>query len=118
MIIPGSSGQRSVMPDGIQTDSITENTNGNGVVMLYDQMDFLKNLFSSGKKIIFISFENPYVLTIFSEAKNYICTFSDVPESQNAALNFLLGMNKQHGILPISIPYTGFNLGYKWNSDN
>ena len=96
----------------------TLRTNGNGVVMPYDQMEFLKNLFSSGKKIIFISFENPYVLTIFSEAKNYICTFSDVPESQNAALNFLLGMNKQHGILPISIPYTGFNLGYKWNSDN
>ncbi len=96
----------------------TLRTNGNGILMPYDQMEFLKNLFSSGKHVIFISFENPYVLTVFSEAKNYLCTFSNVPESQKAALKFLLGMNKQYGILPVTIPYTGFNLGYKWNPDN
>lgn len=96
----------------------TLRTNGNGVVMPNNQMEFLKNLFSSGKRVIFISFENPYILKIFPESKNYICTFSDVPESQKAALKFLLGRNKQYGFLPVSIPYTRFNMGYKWNSDN
>lgn len=96
----------------------TLRTNANGAVMPYNQMELLNNLISSGKKVIFISLENPYLLTIFSEAKNYICTFSNVPESQKAVVNFLLGLSKHKGILPVSIPYTGFNLGYKWNPNN
>lgn len=93
-------------------------TNGNGYVMPYSQMEFLQNLLSSNKNVIFISFENPYILTIFPDTKNYICTFSNVPDSQNAALNFLLGFSKQFGSLPVTIPYTGFNIGYKWDLEN
>lgn len=92
----------------------TLRTSGNGIVMPYSQMEFLQNLFSSNRKVIFISFENPYVLTIFPEAKNYICTFSNIPDSQMAALNFLLGFNKLYGTLPVSIPFTEFTIGYKW----
>lgn len=92
----------------------TLRTNGDGVVMPDSQIEFLKDLFSSGKKVIFISFENPYILKLFPESKNYICTFSDIPESQKAALKFLLGVHNQYGFLPVSIPYTAFNMGYKW----
>lgn len=96
----------------------TLRTNGNGIVMPYSQMEFINNILSSDKKVIFISFENPYILTIFPEAKNYICTFSDVPVSQTAALDLLMGLHKPTGILPVSIPYTGFDLGYKWHLNN
>lgn len=90
----------------------TVRTNGNARMLEDDQINLVKKILSLNKKIIFISFENPYVLSLFNEAKNYLCTFSDTEVSQKAALDFLLGNIEANGKLPVSIPNTNFKIGY------
>lgn len=92
-------------------------TNGNGRVISDNQFDFIKDILSLNKKVIFLSFKSPYVLSLFPEAENYVCTFSDVDVSQQAALDLLLGNIKPKGILPVSIPNTEFKIEYKWNPE-
>jgi beta-N-acetylhexosaminidase len=91
-------------------------TNGN--VMPDNQIEFIKKILQINKKVIFISFENPYVLSIFPEIQNYICTYSDAPVSQQAALDLLLSSIKPSGVLPVSIPNTEYKFGYKWKPEN
>ena len=78
------------------------------------QFNFIEKLLELNKKIVLISFENPYILSLFPKMENYICTFSNTEASQRAALNLLNGSINSHGRLPISIPNTGFKIGYKW----
>ena len=82
------------------------------------QCNFFQNLLSLNKKVVIISFENPYVLSNFPNAENYICTYSDSKSSQRAVLNILNGSLRAKGRLPISIPNTDFKVGYKWNPDS
>lgn len=82
------------------------------------QYNFFQNLLSLNKKVVIISFENPYVLSNFPNAENYLCTYSDSKSSQRAVLNILNGSLKATGRLPISIPNTDFKVGYKWNPDS
>ncbi len=90
----------------------TVRTNGNARMLEDDQINLVKKILSLNKEIIFISFENPYILSLFSEAKNYFCTFSDTEASQKAALDFLFGNIEANGKLPVSIPNTNFKIGY------
>jgi beta-N-acetylhexosaminidase len=93
-------------------------TNGNENLMPDNQLKFIKKILGMNKKVIFICFENPYVLSLFPETENYICTYSDVPVSQQAALDLLLGLIKPNGVLPVSIPNTEFKFGNKWKPEN
>ena len=86
----------------------------NGKSLSDAQINFIDNLLALNKKVIIISFENPYILSLFPKAKNYICTFSNTEASQRAALNLLNGSIKSNGRLPITIPNTEFKIGYKW----
>jgi len=70
------------------------------------------------KKVIVLSFENPYILSLFPEAKNYICTFSDTKVSQKAALDVITGLIEPKGRLPVSIPNTEYKIGYRWEKSN
>ena len=79
------------------------------------QFNFFRDLLSLNKKVLVISFENPYLLSNFPEAENYICTFSDSKASQRAVLNLLNGTLSANGRLPISIPETDFKVGHSWN---
>ncbi|HEX7358491.1 MAG TPA: glycoside hydrolase family 3 N-terminal domain-containing protein [Ignavibacteriaceae bacterium] len=83
-----------------------------------NQIKFINDLIKINKKIIFISFENPYVLSLFPETKNYFCTFSNSQASQRAVLNLLNGSIEPVGKLPISIPNTLYNIGYKWEPNS
>ena len=87
----------------------------NGNLISDIQLRFLKQLIALNKKIIIISFENPYLLSVFPEVENYICTYSDTKSSQRAVLNVLSGSVKSTGRLPVTIPNTQFKLGYRWN---
>ena len=87
----------------------------NGNLISDIQLRFLKELIALNKKIIIISFENPYLLSVFPEVENYICTYSDTKSSQRAVLNVLSGSVKSTGRLPVTIPNTQFKLGYRWN---
>lgn len=85
-----------------------------GNVLSEEQNKFIKNLLALNKKVIIISFENPYILSLFPHTKNYICTFSDTESSQRAALSLLNGSIVSSGQLPITIPNTKYKIGYKW----
>jgi hypothetical protein len=86
----------------------------NGKALSDTQIDFFNKLLGLDKKVIIISFENPYILSLFPKAKNYICTFSNSEASQRAALNLLNGTIKSKGRLPITIPNTQYKIGFQW----
>lgn len=90
----------------------------NGKSLSEVQYNFFQNLLSLNKKVVIISFENPYLLSNFPNAENYICTYSDSKTSQRAVLNILNGSLNAKGRLPISIPNTEYKVGYKWNPDS
>ncbi len=51
------------------------------------------------------------MLSLFPEASTYLCAYGDVPVSQEAMAEALVGENKIQGRLPISIPNTEFIVG-------
>ncbi len=75
------------------------------------QQEFIQSLVNSGKKVILISFDNPYLISKFPNAKTYINTYSNTEFSQQAALKALLGEIGFNGKLPVSIPETNYNIG-------
>lgn len=92
--------------------------NGNGVIIPDDHLELIKKILKTNKNVIILSFENPYILSLFPEAKNYICTFSDTKVSQKAALDVLTGLIEPNGRLPVSIPNTLYKSGYRWEKSN
>lgn len=64
----------------------------------------LREALAANKKVIGISFGNPYVLMGFPELKTYIVGYGDMPSLQRAAARSLLGLQDTTGRLPISLP--------------
>lgn len=64
----------------------------------------LREALASGKRVIGISFGNPYVLGSFPELKTYLVAYGDMPSLQRAAARSILGMQDITGKLPISLP--------------
>lgn len=91
---------------------VGSNLNGNSISDI--QLKFIENLIALNKDVIIISFENPYILSLFPQAQNYICTFSNSKASQRAVVNFLRGTIESKGVLPVSIPNTEYQIGFKW----
>jgi len=56
------------------------------------------------RPILFVSFGDPYVLSVLPELGTYVLAWSDAPVSQRAAARALLGLAPITGKLPISIP--------------
>ena len=75
------------------------------------QKEFIQSLVDSGKKVILISFDNPYLISKFAGTKTYINTYSNTEFSQQAVLKALLGEIEFKGKLPVSIPKTNFKIG-------
>jgi len=92
--------------------SIKSDTDGK--ILSESQLKFINNLLTLNKQLIIISFENPYILSLFPQAENYICTFSNSQASQRAVVNFLKGSIEPSGKLPVSIPNTDYKIGYQW----
>ena len=92
-------------------------SDNNGKVLSDDQLKFLKTILALNKKVIIISFENPYILSLIPKSENYICTFSNSKASQRAVVNLLNGSIEPNGRLPVSIPNTDFKIGYRWKSN-
>jgi len=64
----------------------------------------LRELLASNKKVIGVSFGNPYVLGSFPEMKTYLVAYGDMPSLQRASARALLGTQAITGKLPISLP--------------
>ncbi len=65
--------------------------------------NFLRELLQSDKKIISLSFGNPYLLNNFPAMKTYIVAYGDMPSLQRATARALLGEIDFKGKLPISL---------------
>ncbi len=75
----------------------------------------LREALASGKKVIGISFGNPYILSSFPKLKTYVVAYGDMPSLQRAAAKGLLGQQQFTGKLPISLPGLhprGFNVSH------
>ncbi len=66
--------------------------------------NILRELLAADKKVIGISFGNPYILSSFREMKTYIVAYGDMPSLQRAAGRAILGTQDITGRLPISLP--------------
>lgn len=64
----------------------------------------LREALRTGKKVIGISFGNPYLLTSFPEMEGYLVAYGDMPSLQQAAARSILGMQDTRGKLPITLP--------------
>ncbi len=64
----------------------------------------LREALAANKKVIGISFGNPYILMNFPELKTYIVGYGDMPSLQRAAARSILGTQDITGRLPISLP--------------
>ena len=64
----------------------------------------LNGLIAGKRRIVAISFGNPYLLQTFPGLRTYIVTYGDMPSLQQAAARALLGEIDIVGRLPISLP--------------
>jgi beta-N-acetylhexosaminidase len=66
--------------------------------------NFLDHLRAGGRRLIVVSFGNPYLLQQIPEVPAYVIGWGGFPASQTAAARALLGLAPITGKLPISIP--------------
>ncbi len=84
----------------------------NDTLMLAYHEKFIKEILKSRKPVVIISLYDPYLLSVLPSAKVYLCSYGGAEVSQHAAFDALTGKINITGRLPISIPNTGFKLGY------
>jgi len=73
------------------------------VGMNQSQADFIDYIIHKSKKVIVISFGNPYLLQNFREVPVYIAAYGDSPATIKAVAKSLTGEIKPKGKLPVSI---------------
>jgi beta-N-acetylhexosaminidase len=78
-------------------------------------VSILRDLLEKDKKVIGLSFGNPYILQSFPKMKTYVVAYGDMTALQRASARTMLGMLEPNGKLPISLPGlipigTGLNL--------
>ncbi|HQY21071.1 MAG TPA: glycoside hydrolase family 3 N-terminal domain-containing protein [Ignavibacteria bacterium] len=83
-----------------------------GTVGLPDsQISLINSLIATGKKVIVISFGNPYLIKGFPDVDSYVCAYADAESTIISAINALNGIIKFKGKLPVSISQE-FKLGH------
>lgn len=78
----------------------------------------LREALAANKKVIGISFGNPYILSSFPEMKTYLVAYGDMPSLQRASGRAILGLQPITGKLPITLPGlhprgTGLKVDYR-----
>jgi len=75
-----------------------------GTVGLPDsQINLINDLVSRGKKVVVVSFGNPYLIQGFADVSSYVCAYADAETSITAGINAILGTIKFNGKLPVTI---------------
>jgi len=59
---------------------------------------------SAREKTVMVALGSPYLAMSFPQVENYLCTFSNAPISEAAAVKALFGEIPIHGRLPVSLP--------------
>jgi beta-N-acetylhexosaminidase len=74
--------------------------------------EFINKLLKLKTPSVIISFGNPYLLSLFPDAKTYLAAYGDPPVSQRAMASAIAGEINIQGKLPISIPKTDYIVGH------
>jgi beta-N-acetylhexosaminidase len=64
----------------------------------------LRELLATDRRVIGVSFGNPYILSSFPQLRTYIVAYGDMPALQRAAALGIIGQQSLTGRLPISLP--------------
>ena len=64
----------------------------------------IRDLMANNKKVVGVSFGNPYVLEAFPQMKTYVVAYGDMPYLQRSAVKGIFGLEDITGHLPISLP--------------
>ncbi len=67
------------------------------------QLDLINTLVAKGKKVIVVSFGNPYLIQGFTGINSYVCAYGDSESSIRAGIKALLGEINFKGKLPVTI---------------
>lgn len=67
------------------------------------QLSLINSIVSKGKKVLVISFGNPYLIQGFPDVDAYICAYADAESSIEAAVDSFYGTIKFKGKLPVTI---------------
>lgn len=67
------------------------------------QISLINSLEAMNKKVVVISFGNPYLIQGFPEIDSYICAYADAETSINAGIESFYGTIKFKGKLPVTI---------------
>ncbi|MEP6900370.1 MAG: glycoside hydrolase family 3 N-terminal domain-containing protein [Actinomycetota bacterium] len=67
-------------------------------------VDILRELLAKNKKVVGVSFGNPYILGSFPDLKTYVVAYGDMTTLQRASARAIFGMLDITGKLPISLP--------------
>lgn len=76
----------------------------NSVGLPESGVTILKELLAADKKMIGLSFGNPYILGSFPALKTYVVAYGDMSSLQRATVRAILGTQDITGKLPISLP--------------
>ncbi len=67
-------------------------------------VNILRELLAKNKKVVGVSFGNPYILGAFPDLKTYVVAYGDMTTLQRASARSVFGMLDTNGKLPISLP--------------
>ncbi|MEO8665589.1 MAG: glycoside hydrolase family 3 N-terminal domain-containing protein [Ignavibacteria bacterium] len=67
------------------------------------QVDLINSLVSKGKKLVVVSFGNPYLIQGFPDVDAYLCAYADAESSINSVVDSFYGTIKFKGKLPVTI---------------
>lgn len=67
------------------------------------QISLINSLTAKGKKVLVVSFGNPYLIQGFPDVDTYICAYADAETSINSAVDSFYGTIKFKGKLPVTI---------------
>ena len=73
------------------------------IYILPAHKELINSLASMNKRVIVISFGNPYLLKEFPDIPNYLCAYGDADVSINAVIRAIRGEIKIKGKLPVTI---------------
>ena len=59
---------------------------------------------AAAEKTVVVALGSPYVIAQYPAILNYVCTFSNAPDSELSAVRFLFGEIPARGHLPVTIP--------------
>jgi beta-N-acetylhexosaminidase len=67
-------------------------------------VNILRDLIANNKKVVGVSFGNPYILGGIPQLKTYVVAYGDMAALQRSAINGIFGLQDMTGRLPISLP--------------